>query len=377
MTFKEKAWYFFEESNSKPAKSFRYFIVFLILLSVSMVIVDITKPGLLASLDKEVFYLDYFILIVFTIEYVLRFIFSPKKTKFLFDKYNIIDFIAVAPFYLGLANPAALRTLKIFRLLRLARLFRLLRLFNAFKFKGTILQKVTPLVLLLVAVKVTLMYLESIGYWFVFNEIGVLFTIIGFALGVVLSSKIATTYGKYLSIEDTLFKMQGRLSSMVFNLNSSGGDGAKVIRKWSLGFIEIYNDADEGSMRKVMKLNSELYDSVRELGNSDLIPHHRLAALLKEIFVDASFILGRKTTYVPEAYDRILQQVLLIYLFLIAIFIPGVEGMLGAVLGTYLLYGLYYVTIDLDLSNKDVSLIDLEPKRLELFAEELGKQKNN
>ena len=38
----------------------------------------------------------------FAIEYFIRFVFCPKKVKFFFDKMNLIDVLAIVPFFITL-----------------------------------------------------------------------------------------------------------------------------------------------------------------------------------------------------------------------------------------------------------------------------------
>ena len=45
---------------------------------------------------------DQMAITFFTIEYLLRFLLSPRKVKFFFDKMNLVDFIAIIPFYIAL-----------------------------------------------------------------------------------------------------------------------------------------------------------------------------------------------------------------------------------------------------------------------------------
>jgi len=80
---------------------------------------------------------DIFSVIVFTIEYVLRLYMAPEDEEFKTQKharfafvrspFAIIDFLAVAPFYLKfLGVPLDLRILRFLRLLRIMKLFRII-----------------------------------------------------------------------------------------------------------------------------------------------------------------------------------------------------------------------------------------------------------
>ena len=82
-------------------------------------------------------YFDIFSVVVFTLEYFLRFYVAPEdpdfagkrhaRTSYLFSPFAIIDFLAIAPFYLKfLGIPLDLRFLRFLRLLRILKLFRIL-----------------------------------------------------------------------------------------------------------------------------------------------------------------------------------------------------------------------------------------------------------
>jgi voltage-gated potassium channel Kch len=83
-------------------------------------------------------FFDLFSVIVFTIEYVLRLYLAPEDKEFNEDKkhkaylnyvkspFAIIDFFAVAPFYVQAFIPIDLRMLRFLRLLRILKLFRVL-----------------------------------------------------------------------------------------------------------------------------------------------------------------------------------------------------------------------------------------------------------
>lgn len=371
MDTQQKIFYFFEESKALPATLFRGFIIFLILLSAGFAVLGFLNPALLAPYHYPILYFEYFALGVFTIEYLARLSVSPSKLKFILDKFNLIDLAAILPFYLGFSN---VNYLRIFRLLRLFRLLKFISVYNVFKFRGTIFEKITPLVLILVVLKVAVWIAEFEGYWLSGFDLTILFTIVGFALGIVLSQKISTTYEKYLHIERTLFSIQGKVSSIAFYFNAlKEGSGNKAVKIWLEKFLEIYNGDEEGSVRKLVKINEELYKSALALGNEPLIPHHRLAALLSSLFEESTIILARKGSYTPEVYDRLLQQITLIYLVALVIFIPGLTGLLSVVFASYMLYGMYYVTRDLDIAagRSDSSLIRLRPIKLENYLNTL------
>lgn len=78
---------------------------------------------------------EIIIVSVFTLEYITYIYLAPKKKKYLFSAFGIIDLLAILPAYLGFiflpfANFRVLRVLRIVRVLRLLRLLRLLKLLS-------------------------------------------------------------------------------------------------------------------------------------------------------------------------------------------------------------------------------------------------------
>lgn len=73
----------------------------------------------------EFLVIDVFISIVFAVEYIYRFMRTPKKFDFTVNIFNIIDLLSFLPFFIGLIFQmfAGLDVLKVLRLLRILRLF--------------------------------------------------------------------------------------------------------------------------------------------------------------------------------------------------------------------------------------------------------------
>ena len=70
---------------------------------------------------------DTVILVLFSVEYILRFLAAESKSAFAVNWYSAIDLIAILPLWLGffdLSFVRFIRLLKGFRILRLARYFK-------------------------------------------------------------------------------------------------------------------------------------------------------------------------------------------------------------------------------------------------------------
>ena len=87
--------------------------------------------------NKDLFHaFDVFSVVIFTLEYILRFYLAPEdeefkrhkraRLRYVFSPFALIDLVAVAPFYLQAFIPVDLRVLRFLRLLRMLKLFRVL-----------------------------------------------------------------------------------------------------------------------------------------------------------------------------------------------------------------------------------------------------------
>ena len=126
--------------------------------------------------------IDKLAITFFTMEYVLRLLLCPNKCKFFFDKMNLIDLIAIIPFYISLLL-AGLEDMEIIgkagKLIRLIRMLRILRIFKMIRhFVGlqsliyTLNQAYKDLGLILIIICVTIIMFSSLVFAFEREGIG-------------------------------------------------------------------------------------------------------------------------------------------------------------------------------------------------------------
>ena len=122
MGFKSKLRSIVEDNTTTRGKIFDYTIDVLIILSIIAFSIE-TFPDNSEETKELLHRFDILCFFVFSIEYVLRIYVAKKKSKYLFSFYGIIDFLAIAPFFLSsfldLRFLRAFRILKIFRSLQL------------------------------------------------------------------------------------------------------------------------------------------------------------------------------------------------------------------------------------------------------------------
>lgn len=117
-----------ERNNTGIGKGFNLFIISLIVLSVLSLSIE-TLPDLSPDFIRALLIVEYIIVAIFSVEYLLRIFVADKKLHYIFSFYGIIDFLAIVPFYLAVS--VDLRSIRIFRLLRLFRIFKLARFSDA------------------------------------------------------------------------------------------------------------------------------------------------------------------------------------------------------------------------------------------------------
>lgn len=113
-------------TDTRLGKLFDVVLLWAILLSITIVILDSLKP-LRAEYTKFFVYTEWFFTILFTIEYLIRIWVSPKPIKYIFSFLGIIDLLSIVPTYLSLAL-AGTHYLIVIRAIRLLRVFRILKL---------------------------------------------------------------------------------------------------------------------------------------------------------------------------------------------------------------------------------------------------------
>lgn len=114
-------------SDTKAGKIFDIVLLYCILISVLIAILDSIKylhdalPIIFSSLE-------WIFTILFSIEYILRLYVSPHPRRYAFSFYGIIDLMSVLPTYLSffISGYQFFITIRILRLLRVFRIFRLL-----------------------------------------------------------------------------------------------------------------------------------------------------------------------------------------------------------------------------------------------------------
>jgi voltage-gated potassium channel len=105
-----------------------FYLVHNVLAAVTLVAVAVVALESVTTLSQyiPVFHvLEYIAVAIFTIEYGLRLYLAPKRFRYIFSFFGVIDLLATVPSFLGLSNLTFLKAARIVRIIRLLRLLRL------------------------------------------------------------------------------------------------------------------------------------------------------------------------------------------------------------------------------------------------------------
>lgn len=120
-SWQQKTRFYFEDIETPLGKAINLTITGLVLLSSAIFIAE-TYP-ISGSARTILGVLNNLILLVFTIEYGLRFWSAENKLRFVFNLYSLIDLIAILPFLFTALDIRFIRIFRWFRILRLIRFF--------------------------------------------------------------------------------------------------------------------------------------------------------------------------------------------------------------------------------------------------------------
>lgn len=128
MTNRERLYVIVFKANTKAGKQFDVALLWLILLSVLVVLLE-SVPELGTRFHFTFYSIEWALTILFSIEYLLRIWISPKPLKYIFSFWGFIDLLSIFPTYLSLfvVGYHYLLIVRIFRLLRIFRILKLVR----------------------------------------------------------------------------------------------------------------------------------------------------------------------------------------------------------------------------------------------------------
>ena len=350
------------------SKLYSYLIFILIYLSVINASVEAVYPEVFSSFKTIFVFIEYFILFVFSMEIIIRLIYDENRFTYFKSFYGFVDLLSVIPAlvsYLvgGLDSAIWIRIFKIFRILRILKIIKL------FSFLDGITGKVIPFIAFAIALKGVMVMFETYSWWPKIENVNTFIAVIGFALAVLMGTKLSVVNGRIYQIEDALCRIVGSLRDMQSNKNLDQGK----LLSWSLLLEETlkYNKEDKYSKVQTMREKTnelESYLEERSVGGPNTAGFHR----------DIAYLLHRVIAKTPIAYEKFLKHVIITYIVIIIFILPGVSGLIMTTLIVYVLGGMYFLIDDMDspLDYDDESFIDVRLDVLEDYNVALRSNSN-
>jgi hypothetical protein len=277
-----------------------------------------------------------FILLCFSIEYIARLWSYPRVRDYALSWYGAIDLAAIMPSALSLflgapCNLAWLRVLRLLRLLRALKLVQQTKRSSAL-WSG-ILARTAPFMGVALACKTLLLFFEGQDWWIDLKNLGPIIAMIGFAIGVLLGSKLSVVQARMHKFEDSVIELTGILQDLLFSVKDTG-----LLLRWSSTLEDVMRSGRGG--QSFLNLHDEI---TREIQKSNIGAPISLSFQQK-----TAYIINKMKWETPQPYNEFLQRVTIFYTVALIIAVPGIFGFLSVALTVYILGGMYFVISDMD-----------------------------
>jgi voltage-gated potassium channel len=125
-TLKEKLFIIIFEADTRAGQLFDKTLIFLILLSLVVVVVD-SIESFSSEFHFSLIVLEWIFTLIFSLEYIARVYCAKNRMQYIKSFYGIIDLVAILPTYLAMLFPElhALIDVRVLRLIRIFRIFKL------------------------------------------------------------------------------------------------------------------------------------------------------------------------------------------------------------------------------------------------------------
>lgn len=307
-----------------------------------------TVDEYLATIDA----IEWGFTVFFSVEILLRVFAKPKPSDYALSPFGIIDILAVLPTWLslfipGLPNLNWLRALRLIRLLRIVEVIR--RTPAAAKGGWGLLLQLAPFMAWAFILKTVIVILEGAGLWFEIPGLTLTISVIGFAIGVLLSTRLGTVQSRMYDFECAI----ANLAATVRIIRNKVPE-PELVDRYTL-CLERYSQGEcsyEAPQRAL--------EDIAAAGPGDVG-----APIWVNFNQNAQFLVERLGVAGTSEYTRVLRNVISIYIVSLLLVIPGLTGLLSAALVVYVLGGMFMLIMNMEkpYSADTDSLInaDLEP----------------
>nr|WP_321230450.1 ion transporter [uncultured Psychroserpens sp.] len=164
--WKDKLHEIIYEADTPAGKLFDIVLLIFIVASIALVMLE-SVHTIDKNYHKFLYYGEWVVTILFSIEYIARVITVRKPWKYIFSFYGIIDFLSTIPMYISFvfAGSHALVTLRALRLLRVFRILKIARYLGASnQLKDSIIASRVKIAVFLFAVVISSVIFGTIMY---------------------------------------------------------------------------------------------------------------------------------------------------------------------------------------------------------------------
>lgn len=165
-SFRYRLYVIIFQSNTRAGKWFDVVLLLLIIANVALLILE-SVEAIAIALDKIFHLLDYFFMVAFTLEYMLRMYCVRWPSRYAKSFYGLIDLLAILPSYLEfiLPNTHMLMIIRSFRLLRIFRVFRMVRFLDESRYMiFALLRSFNKIMVFLIFIVLLTVFLGSLMY---------------------------------------------------------------------------------------------------------------------------------------------------------------------------------------------------------------------
>lgn len=348
---REKAIAFLDQPTTKAGKAYAIFSLILIFYTVFQIVLETKNPDLVTVYKVQFIVVENAVLFFFTLDLLLRVVFYKKKFRYLFSFYGLVDLIAVAPGIISLFFPFTPNAPWV-RVLRIVRVGRVLKSTGSSGALGGFNGRLMPFLALAIGFKSLILVMEEYPWWPQVKDLGVVLGVVGFALAVLLGTKLRLVTSRMYSIEDAICRIVGALRLMRNNNSVK-----TAVDNWARLFEDTIRNPTAESIHKIRLATDKLAAKFA----TESVSGPNVAGFSR----DVAYVLHRATARSPEAYENFLKIVTFAYAGAIVFVVPGLTGVLTSILTVYTLVGMYMLIEDMDtsLDYSENSLVkaDLDP----------------
>lgn len=352
---------FLNKPTTLMATSYTIFMIILVYISVVESVIQVRNPDFFNSYINYFNILEITILSIFTFEFAVRMIFSSNRFNYIFSLYGMIDIIIIFPSIILMIlsydmNILWLRVFLVFRMLRIIKFTQYSKNING------ITSKLLPYLGIALGFKAVILMVEIQEWYPIIDNLKVVIGVIGFALAVLLGTKLSVVNNRIYQIEDTVCRIVGSLRDMKYSHNIKND-----LFQWSRALEKTLKSPLSDKIKVVSDMR-DLTDKLEQILEKNSIGGPNTAGFHR----DVAYLLHRATAKTPIAYENFLKLVTIFYTITVIFAVPGITGLITTFLIVFVLGGMYFLIDDMDspLDFDDNSVIDVRLDALEYFNKE-------